>query len=70
MTSEVNESEREISIWNYKSYMPLEPPDKNFFEAACGYIALEMPLEANEELEKIDSFNRAAAEVLALLPGF
>lgn len=50
--------------------MPLEPPDKNFFEAACGYIALEMPLEANEELEKIDSFNRAAAEVLALLPGF
>ena len=46
--------------------MPLEPPDQRFFEAACGYLALELPLEANEELEKIDPFNRAVPEVLGL----
>ena len=46
--------------------MPLELPDQRFFEAACGYLQLAMPLEANEELEKIDPFNKAAPEVLAL----
>jgi tetratricopeptide (TPR) repeat protein len=46
--------------------VPLEPPDQRFFEAACGYLQLAMPLEANEELEKIDPFNKAAPEVLAL----
>jgi tetratricopeptide (TPR) repeat protein len=46
--------------------MPLEPPDKQFFEVACGYAELGMCLDANAELEKIDPFNRAAPEVLAL----
>lgn len=46
--------------------MPLEPPDQQFFNAACGYVQLGMYLDANEELEKIDAFNRAAPEILAL----
>jgi tetratricopeptide (TPR) repeat protein len=46
--------------------MHIEPPDKQFFEAACGYAQLGMYLEANEELDKIDPFLRAAPEVLAL----
>jgi len=32
--------------------MPLEPPDKQFFEAACGYAELGMYLDADSELEK------------------
>ena len=44
----------------------LEPPDQQFFTAACGYVQLQMFQEANEELEKIDPFLRAAPEVLAL----
>jgi len=44
----------------------LESPDQRFFEAACGYLQLAMPLEANEELENIDPFNRTAPEILAL----
>jgi tetratricopeptide (TPR) repeat protein len=46
--------------------MPLEPPDKEFFNAAVGYTQLGMFLEANEQLENIDPFNRVAPEVLAL----
>ena len=46
--------------------MPLEPPDKEFFNVAVGYAQLGMFLEANEQLENIDPFNRVAPEVLAL----
>ncbi len=46
--------------------MMLEPPDQQFFTAACGYVQLQMFQEANEELEKIDPFLRAAPEILAL----
>ena len=46
--------------------MPLESPDKEFFNAAVGYTQLGMFLEANEQLENIDPFNRVAPEVLAL----
>ena len=46
--------------------MPLEPSDQKFFAAACGYAQLEMFLDANEELEKIDPYCRAAPEILAL----
>jgi hypothetical protein len=46
--------------------MPLEPPDLKFYEAACGFLQLGMALDANAELDKIDPFNRAAPEVLAL----
>ena len=45
--------------------MPLEPSDK-FFEVASGYAELGMYLDADSELEKIDPFNRAAPEILAL----
>ena len=43
--------------------MHIEPPDKQFFEAACGYAQLGM---FHAELEKIDPFLRAAPEILAL----
>ena len=46
--------------------MMLEPPDQQFFTAACGYVQLQMFHEANEELERVDPFNRAAPEILAL----
>jgi tetratricopeptide (TPR) repeat protein len=46
--------------------MPLEPADQQFFEAASGYTQLGMYLDADAELEKIDPFNRAAPEILAL----
>ena len=46
--------------------MPLEPSDQKFFEAACGYAQLGMFLEANEELEKIDPYCRAAPEILVV----
>jgi tetratricopeptide (TPR) repeat protein len=46
--------------------MMLEPPDQQFFTAACGYVELQMFQEANEELEKIDPFLRVAPEILAL----
>src|SRR5947199_10276721 len=46
--------------------MTLEPPDQQFFTAACGYVQLQMFDEANEELEKVDPFLRAAPEILAL----
>ena len=46
--------------------MPLEQPDRQHCQAAAGYVELGMFLEANAELDKIDPFNRAAPEVLAL----
>ena len=46
--------------------MPIEPPNKQVFEAACGYAELGMFHEANEQLDKIDPFLRAAPEILAL----
>ena len=41
--------------------MHIEPPDKQFFEAASGYVDLGMYLDANEELEKIDPFPSCCA---------
>ena len=49
--------------------MPLEQPDLQHCQAAAGYVELGMFLEANTELEKIDPFNRAAPEVLAVRIG-
>jgi len=46
--------------------MPIEPPNKQLFEVASGYAELGMFHEANEQLETIDPFLRAAPEVLAL----
>src|SRR5215469_5824618 len=46
--------------------MPLEPPARQQWEAAVGYVELGMYADANSELEKIDSFCRAAPEVLAV----
>src|SRR5436190_11884777 len=45
--------------------MPLEPPDQQHWQAAVGYVELGMFQDANDQLEKIDPFNRAAPEVLA-----
>ena len=46
--------------------MPLEPPDLQYWTAAVRYVELGMFKEANNQLENIDPFNRAAAEVLAV----
>ena len=46
--------------------MPLEPPDQQYWQAAVGYAELGMFQDANDQLEKIDPFNRAAPEVLAV----
>src|SRR5215831_9076005 len=46
--------------------MPLEPPDKQYWQAAVGYAELGMFVEADTELDKINPFNRAAPEVLAI----
>jgi hypothetical protein len=46
--------------------MPLEGLDRQYWQAAVGYVELSMFEQANEELEKIDAFNRAAPEALAL----
>src|SRR5262245_4554531 len=45
--------------------MPLEAPDHQYWRAAVGYVELGMFQEANNQLENIDPFNRAAPEVLA-----
>jgi hypothetical protein len=45
--------------------MPLEPSDEQHWQAAVGYVELGMFQDANDQLEKIDPFNRAAPEVLA-----
>jgi tetratricopeptide (TPR) repeat protein len=44
----------------------LEQPDRQYWQAATGYVELGMFLEADTELDRIDPFNRAAPEVLAL----
>lgn len=46
--------------------MPLEADQQRHLDAAQGYIALGMHLEANEELEQIDPFCRALPAVLAV----
>jgi tetratricopeptide (TPR) repeat protein len=46
--------------------MPLESPDQQHWQAAVGYVELGMFEDANDQLEKIDPFNRAAPEVLAV----
>jgi len=46
--------------------MPLEPPDHQYWTSAVGYVELGMFQEANDQLENIDPFNRAAPEVLAV----
>ena len=46
--------------------MPLESPDQQHWQAAVGYVELGMFHDANDQLEKIDPFNRAAPEVLAV----
>ena len=46
--------------------MPLERPDQQHWQAAVGYVELGMLQDANDQLEKIDPFNRAAPEVLAV----
>jgi len=46
--------------------MPLESPDQQHWQAAIGYVELGMFEDANDQLEKIDPFNRAAPEVLAV----
>src|SRR4029077_7795533 len=46
--------------------VPLEPPDQQYWEAAVGYVELGMFQDANDQIEKIDPFNRAAPEVLAV----
>ena len=46
--------------------MPLEPPDTEFFSAAVGYAQLGMFLEANEQLENIEPFNRVAPRGVGL----
>jgi lipopolysaccharide biosynthesis regulator YciM len=46
--------------------VPLEQPDRQYCQAAAGYVELGMLSEANAELDKIDPFNRAAPEVLAV----
>ena len=49
--------------------MPLEPPDQQHWQAAVGYVELGMFQDANDQLEKIDPFNRAAPEILAVRLG-
>jgi len=46
--------------------VPLEPPNQQYWQAAIGYVELGMFQDANDQLEKIDPFNRVAPEVLAV----
>jgi hypothetical protein len=46
--------------------MPLNPEDQRHLTAAQGYAELQMFLDANEELEKIDADVRHVPEVLAV----
>jgi tetratricopeptide (TPR) repeat protein len=46
--------------------MSLEAPDLQYCKAAVGYVELGMFQDANDQLENIDPFNRAAPEVLAV----
>jgi hypothetical protein len=55
-----------VAPWPEAPQMPLEPPDHQYWQAAVGYVELGMFQEANDQLENIDSLNRAAPEVLAV----
>ncbi len=55
-----------MAPWPEAPQMPLEPPDHQYWQAAVGYVELGMFQEANDQLENIDPFNRAAPEVLAV----
>jgi len=55
-----------VAPWPEAPQMPLEPPDHQYWQAAVGYVELGMFQEANDQLENIDSLNRAAREVLAV----
>ena len=46
--------------------MPVEPPYRQYWQAAAGYVELGMYADADSELDKIDPFCRAAPEILAL----
>ena len=46
--------------------MALELPDRQYWQAAVGYVELGMFADADVELDKIDPFCRAAPEVLAV----
>ena len=46
--------------------MTLEPPDSFHLEVAKGFIHLAMFSDADAELDRIDPFNRAVPEVLAV----
>ena len=46
--------------------MALQPRDQRHLEAARGYIALGMHLDANDELEQIDATCRHLPEVLSV----
>lgn len=46
--------------------MPLEPENQNLLLAAQGFLELGMPLDANDEIEKIDPDVRHLPEVLAV----
>ena len=46
--------------------MPFEAPDQQYWRAAVGCVGLGMFQDANDQLENIDPFNRAAPEVLAV----
>jgi len=39
----------------------LEQPDRQYWQAATGYVELGMFLEADTELDRIDPFNRASS---------
>lgn len=55
-----------ISGFDNLKNVPLEQVDQQHCQAAAGYVELGMFLEADTELDKIDPFNRAAPQVLAL----
>jgi tetratricopeptide (TPR) repeat protein len=44
----------------------LELPDRQHWQAAIGYVELDMYLDAGAELDKIDPLSRVAPEVLAV----
>ena len=46
---------------------PLEPPDSFHLEAACGWLDLGAPLEAEKEIEQIAAKSRSQPQVLEAL---
>ena len=49
--------------------MPLEPENQRLLTAAEGFLELDMPLDANDEIESIDPEVRHVPEVLAVRVG-